>query len=39
MMIFATEKKIELHKKVSENIDFCNVFMLSKDNKILEFNQ
>ena len=31
-------KKIESHKKVSENKDFCNVIMPSEDTKILEFN-
>ena len=41
---FATEKKLELHKKVlnrivSENKGFCNVIMPSEDTKILEFNQ
>ena len=36
---FATEKKIESHKKVCQNKDFCNVIMPSEDTKILEFNQ
>ena len=36
---FATEKKLELHKNVCENKDFCNVIMPSEDTKILEFNQ
>ena len=36
---FATEKKLESHKNVCENKDFCNVIMLSEDTKILEFNQ
>ena len=36
---FATENKRESHKKVCENKDLCNVVMLSKDTKILEFNQ
>ena len=35
----ATEKKLESHKRVFENKDFCNVIMLSEDTKILEFNQ
>ena len=34
-----TEKKLESHKKVCENKDFCNVTMNSEDTKILEFNQ
>ena len=33
------KKQLELHKKVSENEDFCNVIMPSEDTKILEFNQ
>ena len=36
---FATEKKLELHKKVCEKKIFSNVLMPSKDTKILEFNQ
>ena len=36
---FATEKKLELHKKVCENKDFCNILMPSEDTKILEFSQ
>ena len=32
---FATEKKLELQKKVCENKDFCNVIMPSKDTKKL----
>ena len=32
---FATEKKIESHKKVCENKDFCNVIKPSEDTKIL----
>ena len=27
------------HKKVCENIDFCNIIMPSEDTKILEFNR
>ena len=33
------KNKLESHKKVCENKDFCNVIMPSEDNKILEFNQ
>ena len=29
------QKKLESYKKVSENNDFCNVIMLSEDDKIL----
>ena len=36
---FATENKLESHKKVCENKDFCNIAMSSKDTKILKFNQ
>ena len=32
---FLQEKKLESHKKVCENKDFCNTVMLSKDTKIL----
>ena len=39
LLSFATEKKLESHKKVRENKDFCNVIMASEDNKILEFDQ
>ena len=34
----ATEDKHEFHKTVCGNKDFCNIVMLSKDNKNLEFN-
>ena len=37
--LFRTKNKIEYHKKVCENKDFCNVVMRSEDIKILEFNQ
>ena len=36
---FATGKKLELHKKVCENKDLCNVIMPFEDTKTLEFNQ
>ena len=36
---FLDKKKLESHKKVWENKDFCNVNMLSEDTKILKFNQ
>ena len=36
---FRTKNKLEYHKKVCENKDFCNVMMRSEDTKILEFNQ
>ena len=31
--------KLELHKIVCENKDFCNIIMPSEDTKILEFNK
>ena len=34
-----TKNKLESHKKVCENKDFCNVIMPSEDTKILKFNQ
>ena len=36
---FRIKTKLESHKKVCENKDFCNVIMPSEDTKILEFNQ
>ena len=33
------KNKLESHKRVCENKDFCNVIMGSEDSKILEFNQ
>ena len=36
---FCNRKKLESHKKVCENKDFCNVIVPSEDTKILEFNQ
>ena len=36
---FRKKKKIESHKKVCENKDFCNLIIPSEDAKILEFNQ
>ena len=36
---FRTKNKLESHKRVSENKDFCNIIMSSKDNQVLEFNQ
>ena len=32
---FRTKDKLELHKHVNENIDFCNAKMPSEENKIL----
>ena len=36
---FRTKNKLDSHKKVCENKDFCNVVMPSEDSKILEFNK
>ena len=33
------KNKVESHKRICENKDFCNVIMGSEDSKILEFNQ
>ena len=33
------KNKLESHKRVCENKDFCNVIMSSEDNKILGLNQ
>ena len=34
-----TKNKLESHKKICENKNFCNVVMSYVDTKILEFNQ
>ena len=36
---FRTKNKLELHKRVCENKDFCNVIMPSEDINILEITQ
>ena len=36
---FKTKNKLELHQKVCENKDLCNVIMPAVDTKILELNQ
>ena len=36
---FATENKLETHKTVCENKDFCNILVPYEETKILEFNQ
>ena len=36
---FKTKTKLESHKRVCENKDFCNVTTPSEDTKILGFNQ
>ena len=37
--LFRTKNKIEYHKKVCENKDFCNVIMRSEDTYILKVSQ
>ena len=37
--LFRTKIKLESHKKLYENKDFCNIVMLSEETKLLEFNQ
>ena len=34
-----TKNKLESHKKVCKNKNFCDIIMPSEDTKILEFNQ
>ena len=36
---FRNPRKLELHKKVCENKDFCKIIISSEDIRILEFNQ
>ena len=36
---FRAKKKLQSHKRVGQNKDFCNVVMSFEDTKILEFNQ
>ena len=36
---FTTIHKLQSHKRVCENKDFCNIIMPSEDTKTLEFNQ
>ena len=38
-ILFQQKKKLESHKKVCENKEFCNLIMPCEDTKILEFNQ
>ena len=35
---YTTENKLEAHKKVCENHDYCYVEMPNEDNKILKYN-
>ena len=37
--VYNKKNKLELHKRVCKNKDFCNIIMPSQDTKISEFNQ
>ena len=36
---FRTKNKLEEHKKICENHDYCHVEMPTKDNNIIKYNQ
>ena len=36
---YSTRNKLEEHKKICENHDYCNVEMPNEDNKIIKYNQ
>ena len=36
---YRTENKLEKHKKICENHDYCHVEMANEDNKIIKYNQ
>ena len=36
---YRTRNKLEVHKKICENHDYCNVEMSTKDNNIIKYNQ
>ena len=36
---YRTENKLESHKKICENYDYCHVEMPTKDNNIIKYNQ
>ena len=36
---YRSKNKLETHKKICENHDYCHVEMLNEDNKILKYNQ
>ena len=36
---YRTRNRLEAHKKICENHDYCNVEMPTKDNNIIEYNQ
>ena len=37
--VYTTKNKLEAHKKICENHDYCHVEMPSEDNKIIKYNQ
>ena len=37
--LYTTENKLEKHKKICENHDYCHVEMPNEDNKIIKYNQ
>ena len=37
--VYRTENKLEKHKKICENRDYCHVEMPNEDNKIIKYNQ
>ena len=39
LLFFRTKTKLESHRNVCGNKDFCDVVMSSKDTKIFQFNQ
>ena len=36
---YSTENKLNAHKKVCENHDYCNIEMPSKDNNLINYNK
>ena len=36
---YRTENKLNAHKKVCENHEYCNIEMLNKDNNLIKYNQ
>ena len=36
---YSTKNKLEAHKKICENYDYCHVEMPTKDNNIIKYNQ
>ena len=37
--VYTTKNKLEAHKKICENYDYCHVEMPNEDNKIIKYNQ